>query len=867
VLYLALDACDPGLMVDLARAGHCPNIARLLSDGASVETVAPYGTFVGSTWMTIATGLEVGHHRYYTWVQLAEGRYDLRHTSPREAHGTPFWETLSARGRRLAVLDVPHSQAPDALNGAFLKEWGCHDRHHGTASFPPDLVDDLDELTGGHPYGAMPPPRGEDQFAPCDYVVRAGPRRTLDEERQVYDLIVRGLDAKRQASLHLLAQGAWDLFVSVIGESHCVGHQLWHVHDVDHPRHDPTARRLLGDPLVEVYARLDAVVGEHIAGAGPDATCYVHLSHGMGPHYDGDHVLDEVLRRIDDADRTSVPTGWRTRLAHRALERMPASLRCRARPLAAAALRHRISSAPPVPASPPGPRPDRRWFQVPNNTVVGAIRFNVVGREPAGLVPAGPEVDRLAAIVTKGLLEVINVDTGRPVVQRVIPTEEVLERSDGDTFPDLFVEWDRSAPIERVWSPTIGTVYVPYEHWRTGDHHDRGLLLAAGPGIAPGRRADSMGLTEIAPTLAAAVGEELEAVDGRPRLDLVGAGSPAPSAPLATEEPARTGAHRRRRRPLWQRGRAASASNRRRIDADRRMAEGALDLAQAAVVRAEAAQADLEREAAALRLRVHHLDRANLVWTTMRWLDAITVDEDRLITVVTPTHERPRMLATAIESVRAQTYRRWEMIVVDDGSDTAKSVVAEIGDDRVRALQIEHRGATAARNVALDAATGSVITYLDDDNRLDPGWLKAVAWAFQTHPETEVLYGARMIDDHDRVHEQGEGGWPWLQFNEFDRDRLEQGNLADMGALAHLANLPDARFDERLREYGDWDLLLALTEDRTPLELPAIALYYHTEGEGQGPRLTGTHPGDVMLVREKWAARRAARDAGRPPTG
>ena len=317
MLYLALDACDHALMVDLARAGHCPNIARMLDEGASVETVAPYGTFVSSTWMTIATGLEVGHHRYYTWVQVAEGRYDLRHTSPREARGTPFWTTLSDRGRRLAVLDVPHSDVPASFNGAFLKEWGCHDRHHGTASVPADLVDQLDDLVGGHTYGTMPPPRGDDQFAPCDYVLRAGPHRTLDEQRQLYDLILRGLDAKRQASLHLLAQGEWDLFVSVLGESHCVGHQLWHVHDVDHPRHDPAARRLLGDPLADVYVRLDAIVGEHLAAAGPDATCFVHLSHGMGPHYDGDHVLDEVLRRIDESDRTSVPTGWRTRLAQR----------------------------------------------------------------------------------------------------------------------------------------------------------------------------------------------------------------------------------------------------------------------------------------------------------------------------------------------------------------------------------------------------------------------------------------------------------------------------------------------------------------------------------------------------------------------
>ena len=39
------------------------------------------------------------------------------------------------------MLDVPHAEVPDLAQRAFLKEWGCHDRHHGTASFPADLVD------------------------------------------------------------------------------------------------------------------------------------------------------------------------------------------------------------------------------------------------------------------------------------------------------------------------------------------------------------------------------------------------------------------------------------------------------------------------------------------------------------------------------------------------------------------------------------------------------------------------------------------------------------------------------------------------------------------------------------------------------
>lgn len=245
-----------------------------------------------------------------------------------------------------------------------------------------------------------------------------------------------------------------------------------------------------------------------------------------------------------------------------------------------------------------------------------------------------------------------------------------------------------------------------------------------------------------------------------------------------------------------------------------------------------------------------------MVWSTTAWLAHEEVVETDLISVILPTHERPDQLRRAVASVLAQRYPHWELVVVDDGGEVAKAVAAEVGDDRIKAVAIPHGGVCAARNAGLAVAGGSIVTYLDDDNTLDPGWLHALSWGFANHPHHDVIYGARAIDDWHRVHGRGEGGWPWVQFNEFDRDRLERGNLADIGVLAHRAGLPAARFDEALWECGDWDLFLALTEEHDPLALPAIALYYRTDGTD---RLTGRYPDHEEVVREKWATRRATR--------
>jgi hypothetical protein len=150
--------------------------------------------------------------------------------------------------------------------------------------------------------------------------------------------------------------------------------------------------------------------------------------------------------------------------------------------------------------------------------------------------------------------------------------------------------------------------------------------------------------------------------------------------------------------------------------------------------------------------------------------------------------------------------------------------------DTNRAGRFERGSAT--RN-AKSWSLGSLVAYLDDDNTLDPGWLKAVAWAFETRPDCAVLYGSVLIDDVSRINGGEPGSLPRLFFRPYDRAALLEENLADVGAIAHRAGLPEARFDERLSAYSDWDLLIRLTEDAAPLALPVIACYYTTDAPGR----------------------------------
>ncbi len=213
----------------------------------------------------------------------------------------------------------------------------------------------------------------------------------------------------------------------------------------------------------------------------------------------------------------------------------------------------------------------------------------------------------------------------------------------------------------------------------------------------------------------------------------------------------------------------------------------------------------------------------------MDWIERATLRGAPLVSVVLPTRDRRDLLPRAIDSVQKQSYGNWELLIVDDGSvDSTAEFLAGLAGERLRCFRHHGAGACAARNVALAQARGDLIAYLDDDNMMHPGWLKAVVWGFEQRPEANVLYGAYVVDDAGRIFRKKSGDLPRLFFLPYDHYQVARRSIADIGCIAHRAGLPEARFDESLREMGDWDLFLRLTRTAPPLALPAIACFYTT---------------------------------------
>ncbi len=99
---------------------------------------------------------------------------------------------------------------------------------------------------------------------------------------------------------------------------------------------------------------------------------------------------------------------------------------------------------------------------------------------------------------------------------------------------------------------------------------------------------------------------------------------------------------------------------------------------------------------------------------------------DHGVSVVIPTYNRARLLLDAIDSVREQTYERFELVIVDDGStDDTMARVAAIGDPRIRYVRQRHAGVATARNHGVSLASRPVVAFLDSDDVWKPEKLEA----------------------------------------------------------------------------------------------------------------------------------------------
>lgn len=508
VAFIGICSGDKDLIAKWAASGDMPHVKSLLDGGLVGETTGLPGVYVGAHWPSFITGCTPGSNRVHSWEQLQPGSYDSYRCKAGDHMQKPqFWETLSAAGVRSCVLDIPHSRISPDINGLQTVEWGAHDAAYGFHASSEALRQEIVSRFGLHPVSG-----------------NSDADRPIAELDLFADELVRGAEMKGDLSEDFVQRESWDFFAQVFTEAHCGGHLLWHLHDPNHVRHQEAVEAGVGDRLKDVYVAIDHGIGQILEKIDDDTTIVFLANHGIGPKYNADFLLPEILIALGVAAPAEIPVEEPGTIDHvdafvtKAWQQLPQSFRDSMQPL-----RDRIRGAIHTEKTPP-PKiipSESKCFFVRNNTAHAGIRVNLVGREPNGQIQPGAEYEAFLDDLTRDLMGIINRDTGKAVVRAVHRCDQLYDGPERAHLPDLFVDWTNDAPIENICSNRIGHISGNYSYCRTGEHRADGVFAVRGPGIRPGKIDRKVSCIEFAPTIAAILGVELPEIDGQPIEELL----------------------------------------------------------------------------------------------------------------------------------------------------------------------------------------------------------------------------------------------------------------------------------------------------------------------------------------------------------
>lgn len=238
-----------------------------------------------------------------------------------------------------------------------------------------------------------------------------------------------------------------------------------------------------------------------------------------------------------------------------------------------------------------------------------------------------------------------------------------------------------------------------------------------------------------------------------------------------------------------------------------------------------------------------------------------------LISVIIPTRNRPDQLRAALATVaQQQSGSSVEVVVVNDGGADVRPVIDSLGDAvRTRTITLRERGGAArARNIAIEAAQGDHLAFLDDDDLFLEDHLDTAFDALR-HTGADLVYTGAFVSDRrlPAVQDYGVKASNRRKCYAHDDNMLMVANYIHTGSVV-VRNFSGSaiRFDETLSHCEDWDMWLSLrrTLGFEFTHVNRVTTVYHQVAEDRGLVQHGEADLDSPFSRirarlyQRWAA-------------
>lgn len=233
------------------------------------------------------------------------------------------------------------------------------------------------------------------------------------------------------------------------------------------------------------------------------------------------------------------------------------------------------------------------------------------------------------------------------------------------------------------------------------------------------------------------------------------------------------------------------------------------------------------------------------------------------VSVVVRTKDRPELLREALGSLAVQTFRDFEVVVVNDSDTPLRSEDLEAGGLRVRLVSPgPPHGRARAANAGVNAAEGTWVAYLDDDDLFLPDHLETLVGTLEGEGRFQAAYTATLIvhqvRDEDGTYRET-GREPVFECP-FDPEQLVFSNTIPLLCLMHRRSLflEAGRFDEAFDLYEDWDFLIRLSRLTRFERIEKVTTLYRTRDDSTNATSVSPWRGETSerareaLFRKHW---------------
>ncbi|MFY9555197.1 MAG: alkaline phosphatase family protein [Blastocatellia bacterium] len=505
LLVIGLDGASFDVLDPLIEKGALPSIARLIKHGlrADLETTFPPITAVA--WSSFMTGKNPGKHGIFEFVRRDRRSNRELAVNASFRQGRAIWDFLSDSGKKVIVHNFPCTYPPHEVNGLMIADF-MTPRGRRDFTYPASLLGEIE-----HEFGS--------------YRLHLTQTYAAGNVEAVLDELFDELEYKAKVAEYLTTRCEWDAFFQYFWGTDRIQHELWHIIDDSHPRHNKQEAKMHRSRVYEYFHRVDEIVGRLVELAGDDSLVLIASDHGFGPVHKycslNIWLLHEGFLRlkpdaITRAKKVMFSLGLTPEFAFRMTKKIPGALRP-ARGV----------------SSQPGASKLLNTFFLSFNDVdwdrsvafskgnYGQIYVNLAGREPNGSVPV-QEYEKIRDAVIGRLRSLTDPATGEPWVGQVFRREEIYEGPLVENAPDIaFLPADmRHLPLGNA--DFTSNKFMVDAFGISGCHRMNGVLVAQGAAIKPGNSLEKARIYDVAPTLLYLLGNEVpDDVDGRVLLEAI----------------------------------------------------------------------------------------------------------------------------------------------------------------------------------------------------------------------------------------------------------------------------------------------------------------------------------------------------------